>query len=225
VAKGGNDHGSIDDLPWGAVFDPAANARALGAIQARGFRAATEVVDRLVEMASRNGAADRATEAASDATGSPSADAPPEAVRIIASWEKLVGQLTASLRGSTAARPVPATLDLVNGDTADLVYLEDRGGDSVATEVWLHNGGPEDMGQIRLRCSDLLANDGRVIGAPAVRFEPAVVPVPPRSSRGVVLKVIVAQDVQPGTYRGTVLADGHDDVWLPVVLTVRQRSV
>ena len=42
------DDGSIADLPWASVFDPEANARALSAIQARGFRAATEVVDRFV---------------------------------------------------------------------------------------------------------------------------------------------------------------------------------
>src|SRR5262245_40443600 len=99
VAEGGSDHGSIGDLPWGAVFDPAANARALGAIQARGFRAATEVVDRLVEMGSRNGGARRSAGAAFDANGDPTAAAPPEAERIIASWERLLGQLTTSLRG------------------------------------------------------------------------------------------------------------------------------
>jgi hypothetical protein len=30
----------------------------------------------------------------------------------------------------------------------------------------------------------------------------------------------VADDIRPGRYRGTLLADGHTDVWLPVVLTV-----
>jgi hypothetical protein len=31
----------------------------------------------------------------------------------------------------------------------------------------------------------------------------------------------VPQGVQPDTYRGTLLAQGHPDLWLPVVLTVR----
>ena len=46
------DDGSIADLPWGSVFDPAINARALNAVQARGFRAARELVDRFLSMAS-----------------------------------------------------------------------------------------------------------------------------------------------------------------------------
>ena len=45
------DGGGIDDLPWATVFDPAANARALGAIQAEGFRAASRIVDRFAQMA------------------------------------------------------------------------------------------------------------------------------------------------------------------------------
>ena len=49
----GDDDGSIADLPWASVFDPAANARALSAIQARGFRAASEVVDRFVRITER----------------------------------------------------------------------------------------------------------------------------------------------------------------------------
>ena len=39
------DDGAISDLPWASVFDPANNMRVLGEIQARGFRAATELVD------------------------------------------------------------------------------------------------------------------------------------------------------------------------------------
>jgi hypothetical protein len=43
------DDGTIDDLPWASVFDPAANARALSAIQAEGFRAASRIVDRFAK--------------------------------------------------------------------------------------------------------------------------------------------------------------------------------
>ena len=31
-------------------------------------------------------------------------------------------------------------------------------------------------------------------------------------------------DVRPGRYRGTLLADGHEDVWLPVLLVVGASS-
>ena len=48
---GVTDDGTISDLPWAAVFDPVANARALSAIQARGFSAAAQLVDRFVQIA------------------------------------------------------------------------------------------------------------------------------------------------------------------------------
>ena len=52
-------------------------------------------------------------------------------------------------------RPGAPTLDLGNAQTADLLYLEADGPGTAVTEVWLHNGGPEDLGLLRLRCSDL----------------------------------------------------------------------
>src|ERR1700722_15736674 len=43
--------GMSSDLPWSSVFDSSANMRALSAIQADGFRAASELVDRFVRVA------------------------------------------------------------------------------------------------------------------------------------------------------------------------------
>ena len=45
--------------------------------------------------------------------------------------------------------------------------------------------------------------------------------MPARSSRGAVVSVEVSDDVPRGVYRGTVLVDGHPDLWLPVVLTMQ----
>jgi hypothetical protein len=42
-----------------------------------------------------------------------------------------------------------------------------------------------------------------------------------RSSRGIEVQTEVPPGVAPGVYRGTVLAEGHPSLWLPVVLTVR----
>jgi hypothetical protein len=67
----------------------------------------------------------------------------------------------------------------------------------------------------------LLAHDGSVIGSDTVTFDPTVVGMPGRSSRGIELKNEVPQGVAPGIYRGTLLAEGHPNLWLPVVLTVR----
>jgi hypothetical protein len=88
----------------------------------------------------------------------------------------------------------------------------------------LHNRGPDDRGDVRLRCSDLLSHEGKVIGADAVRIDTAVVPMPARSSRGVAITIDIAPEVPPGVYRGTLLASGHPDLWLPVMLTVRLPS-
>ena len=87
--------------------------------------------------------------------------------------------------------------------------------------MWLHNRGPDDRPDVRLQCSDLLSHEGNVIRADAVLIDSAVVPMPRRSSRGVVITINLAPDVLPGIYRGTLLASGHPDLWLPVVLTVR----
>jgi hypothetical protein len=90
--------------------------------------------------------------------------------------------------------------------------------------VWLHNRGPDDRGDVQLQCSDLLSHEGKVIAADAVHMDTAVVPMPARSSRGVTVTVDIAPEVGPGVYRGTLLAGGHPDLWLPVVLTVRLPS-
>src|SRR5690348_1693367 len=43
--------GMSSELPWSSVFEPKGNMRALSAIQADGFRAASELVDRFVRIA------------------------------------------------------------------------------------------------------------------------------------------------------------------------------
>jgi hypothetical protein len=55
-------------------------------------------------------------------------------------------------------------------------------------------------------------------------MDTAVVPMPARSSRGVAITIDIAPEVRPGVYRGTLLATGHPDLWLPVMLTVRLPS-
>jgi hypothetical protein len=224
ASRVGDDDGSIADLPWAAVFDPAANVRALSAIQARGFRAATEVVDRFVRITERGFASPAApTEDEDDSDGF---EPPriPEIGRIVKSLQKAVTQLGDSARGAAgAARSEEPGLDLANAATTGEAHLEAAEPGPTVTEVWLHNRGPADMGKVRLRCSDLLSHDGAVIDSSCIRFEPDVVPMPGRCSRGVTIEVDVAQEHSPGCYRGTLLADGHADVWLPVVLNVRSE--
>lgn len=221
AGRASDDDGSIADLPWAAVFDPAANARALSAIQARGFRAATEVVDRFVRITERGFAAPTGPQSDEDESGGFQAPRIPEIGKIVQSLQKAVTQLGDSARGGTA--PSDPGIDLMNSTAAGEICLEATEPGAASTEVWLHNRGAADMGKVRLRCSDLLSHDGSTIDASCVRFEPDTVLMPSRCSRGVTMEVDVTQEHPPGCYRGTLLADGHADVWLPVVLNIRSQ--
>jgi hypothetical protein len=232
------DDGTIDDLPWASVFDPAANARALSAIQAEGFRAASRIVDRFARAVSSTGNGQptdppsdggvtnghRAVEPNGAADGDDAGGAGVrELERLTRAWWSTVGQfLLRSMPVNAQANGHPVSLDVNNADSKDAVRLEATVAGSASAEVWLHNRGPDDRADVRLQCSDLLSHEGNVIRADAVLIDTAVVPMPRRSSRGVVIAIEVAPEVSPGIYRGTLLASGHPDLWLPVVLTVRQ---
>jgi hypothetical protein len=228
VADSDIDDGSIADLPWGTVFDPVVNARAMSAIQQRGFRAAREVVDRLIKMADSDFVI-RSSESESTAAQPDSDDSEPaptislDVDGVLGSMQGLLGQLAATLRGTLGGAPAsdPAMFDLRAASSSGQIEMITNQPGAVSAEIWLHNGRHDDMGKVRLRCSDLLAHDGGLIEAACVRFEPDTVPMPARSSRGVTVEVDVAEDQEAGTYRGTMLADGHAEVWLPVVLVIR----
>ncbi|ORA36269.1 hypothetical protein [Mycobacterium aquaticum] len=212
--------GTLSDIPWAAAFDPAVNIRALGEIQARGFRAASSIVDRFVRMGKPTAEAPGATESPSQATQSREQPALPDVDQVLAAWQKMLGQVVGSLRSVAATRQDTATLDLLNSSAGGQLLLEVAEAGAVCAEVWLHNSGAEDLGTVALRCSDLLAHDGSAIPAARVHFTPAAVPMVARSSRGVMMDIDIPDDATPGCYRGTLLADGHPAVWLPIALTV-----
>jgi hypothetical protein len=221
----GNGDGNINGLPWATVFDPAANARALSAIQAEGFRAASELVDRFVGIASAGVSGNgRSAPSAAPLTQDQRADlfGATDIEPLIRSWWSMVGQflLGSAPRALDSPAADPATLDFSNAQAKGRLDLESTVPGTTTGEAWLHNRAAEDLGEVQLRCSDLLAHDGRVMGSGAVTFIPAAVPMPGRSSRGIELKIEVPQGVQPGLYRGTLLVEGHPELWLPVVLTV-----
>lgn len=221
--RGLGDDSTISDLPWAAVFDPAANIRALGAVQSQGLRAATEIVDRFVELAG-NGSDSKAAETEDPQPvkkPSTSRTSAANAERVLATWESLVNRLARTVGTPGPVPTGPPTLDLAGSGTMATIHLETRCAGPVSAEVWLHNGGANNLGEIGLRCSDLLSHNGDVIKADVVCFEPGPVPMPARSSRGAVVSVLVSDDVLAGVYRGTVLVDGHPHLWLPLVLTLR----
>lgn len=220
---------SVSDIPWASVFDPALNMRALGEIQARGFRAATEVVNRFIRPADTKSVADsvNSTQAPGDEAPPPPGDQtppPPDVDRVLQVWQRLAAQAVESLRGVAQTRAEVASVDIQQATSSGAVSLVATEPGAVSTEVWLHNRGADDLGKVRLRCSDLLAHDGALIESALVRFEPDTVPMVARCSRGVTVEIDVPDDTAAGNYRGTLLADGYPDIWLPVVLRVLPRS-
>lgn len=221
---GGNGDGRKDELPWASVFDSGANMRALSAIQAEGFRAARELVDRVVRTAATglNGSAGPAS--AASLTGQQRADlfGATDVEPLIRSWWSTVGQL---LVGSSTyvpdTTPAAPAFDLAMAQSTGRLDLEAQVAGVTAAELWLHNMSAKDLGHVHLRCSDLLADDGSVVESGAVTFDPAPVLMPARSSRGIDAKVKTSPAALPGLYRGTLLVEGHPELWLSVVLTIR----
>jgi hypothetical protein len=217
-----DDDGTLADLPWASVFDPAVNVRALGEIQARGLRAAGDVVDRMVRAID----GDRASTTTRPAAAT-TEDGESEAETLLASWSALLRQLMESLGGALSddAWSGAPSFDLGEGRSSGSLQLDVSGPGPVRSEVWVHNRTADDRGCLRLRCSDLLAHDGRLIPESEVGLEPVELPVPPRSSRGVEVTVDVPTDAAStdggaAIYRGSLLVERHPDLWLPVVVAV-----
>jgi hypothetical protein len=225
----GGNNGDIHDVPWASIFDPAANARALTAVQAEGFRAASELVDRFVRMvATRPDGGAAAARQASPLSPEQRADflGATDVEPLIRSWWAMAGQF---LIGGAPQTPPPTTaispaLDFTGSAASGKLEFETEAGNAATAEVWLHNSADGDLGRIRLRCSELMADHGSVIVAAECRISPKAIPVPGRSSRGVGITVKVTKKTKPGLYRGTVLVEGRPDLWLPVALTVRPAS-
>lgn len=199
--------GSLNDLPWASIFDPAANARALSAIQAEGFRAASRIVDRFARLSRADGD-----------TATPADQAPgvPDFEQLTRAWWSMTGQL---LLGGDRARATELDLSSPAGERG--VALESPIPGRAETVVWLHNRTDKDFGRIRLRCSDLLARDGSEIASRHVVLDPETAEMPPRCSRGIAVSLEVTAGARPGVYRGTLLVDADDSLWLPVTLSLR----
>jgi hypothetical protein len=217
------DDANFKDLPWASIFDPAANARTLNSIQAEGFRAASELVDRVVRIArgGLNGtdwpaisSAPLSNEQRADIFGA--TDVAP----LLRSWWSVFGQMLLGADAHDPPGPEEPDLDLERAETRGRIELVATAPGVATAEVWLHNRGTSDFGGVTIHCSELLAHDGNVIPSGTIRVSPQVVAMPPRSSRGIVVQARISPDVHPGTYRGNLLASGGSGLWLPVALAV-----
>lgn len=218
--RGAGDRGN-GEMPWASMFDAGANLRALTEFQAQGMRAAGELVDRFVHR----GTGDAATgppagERRADLLGA--LDLEP----LVRSWWSMFGQFLAGSGGAvrdsaepaaTCGPPDPEVPGLQASGRLELTLSAPGVG---IAEIWLHNMTTDDLDEVTLRCSDLLADHGGVLSADQVSFRPQRAAMPGRSSRGVEVRFEADRVTAAGRYRGMVLAEGYPDLWLPVVLTV-----
>jgi hypothetical protein len=174
--------GASNDLPWASVFDPAANARALSAIQAEGFELPANLST--ASSASRQSvstAVKRPRHRQPDRRMRPSR--PVRCHRHRTLGQVVVGHDRSVLTGSVAPHP-----GWDCGGHRNVGSVERRGqrptgsrghiAGAAKAEVWLHNTGANDLGQVKLRCGDLLARDGGVTASDTVTFSPAAVAMP-----------------------------------------------
>lgn len=229
-------HSRSDRRPESGL-DPAPGIQALVEVQRRGLHAANELVDRLVRSVDGEddyaGVAHPYDTSAGIGAGRPDASAAPSAAGptddLVRLWVEIVrlgletfGQfLMPGGPGRPDSGSHMATLDVATAASTGAVRVvvpraptSGANTDRAGAEVWLHNGSADAYSDVALHCGDLRASDGTVLAAASVRFDPSVMDLPARSSRGVV--VSVRADAPPGTYRGVVLAAGVPDAWLPI---------
>jgi hypothetical protein len=188
-------------------FDAVAGMRAMADIQADGLRAASELLERVLE---------------------PDHDAPPPRSRegdytaLVEGWAELLRRIAGGLAPPAGSRAVTIPVD--SGAVASPVRLaleRSEQLESTTTEIWLHNGTRAPVGPLVLRCGELSAPDGTVLDEAQVRFDPVeVAALAPRSSRGILVSLAATGPLRAGIYRGTIQAEGAPKLWLPVEAAV-----
>jgi hypothetical protein len=220
--------GGDGGLPWSSVFDPVANARALEQIQRRGVEASAELVERLVSLV--DGAREEGTRSGDD----PSPSSPPrDGIDVFGLWADVTTRTLEAMARLSVPDVEPSGaptggspwVDVVTGRThGTLVVACDPATETAVAELWLHNPSEHGVGPLRLSVGDLRRPDGAVVPPGAVKLDPEMLELVPRSSRGVSASIDGAALIAPGRYRGLLLADGADEVAVPVELTVANQS-
>lgn len=187
-------------------------ARAIDAVtdvQRRSVQAAAALVERLIATVDGH------------ATTNDAADGPPtgddDAVAGFARlWRESMTSFAAAMTGGENAAP---RIDVSTGAIpVPLRIALDAATDEGVVEVWMHNPTADALDKLRVHCTALQAHDGSPLAA-AVTVSPDAFDLPPRSSRGVEIRV-TAPAALPGAYRGLVLVDGLPEQWLPIEITV-----
>ena len=229
-------------VPWASVFDPVANVVALGDIPARGLRAASEVIDRLVAAVDGAEQAPQTpttgTRAQAAAPGGDNGHLGPTQGGgrqgtvegpgpLIDAWTRLIGRgldAVAQIASSATRTEESATIDVTRVGGALPLRLAPSADGEARGDVWLHNSGTP-LHNVCLHVSELRHPDGQALPACAVKFDPARIDeLHSRSSRGIRVTATFPPSAIPGTYRGTILASGAPNVWLPLELVVGSGS-
>jgi hypothetical protein len=183
-----------------------AGMKAIADIQADGLRAASELLDRVLDR-------DPPVPPAPDTSGER------EYASLLDAWASLLERFAAGLArpGEEDVALVPIDSDAV-GPAVRIRYAD---GESSEAEICLQNATGEEAGPLRLVCSALTGPDGTALGGAEVDFAPREVErLPARSSRGVTVSLRAERPLPRGVYRGTVQAAGAPSLWLPVEVTV-----
>jgi hypothetical protein len=192
-----------------SLFDPVAGMRAMVDIQAEGLRAASDLLERMLR---------------SEPDGGDSRERPPggDYAALVDAWADLLQRFAAGLAQPPHPGAVTIPVDSSGvGPPVRLALGESESADGAVAEVWLHNGTVSAVGPLALRCGQLSASDGTVLDASDVCFDPREVGIlPPRSSRAVVVSLATNGSLRPGTYRGTIQADGAPRLWLPLEVSI-----
>lgn len=190
-----------------SAFDPVAGMRAMADIQAEGLRAASEILERVLEPPH-------------DGPRAPDGTPERDYSALVDAWAELLQRVAAGLArpAESSAVTVPVEAGAV---TAPLRLVVNEEEPRAEAEVWLHNGTATAVGPLSLRCGPLTGPDGALLEDVAMHFDPTEVALlPERSSRAVLVAIEVAGAPQPGAYRGAIQADGASSLWLPVEVEV-----
>jgi hypothetical protein len=103
-----------------------------------------------------------------------------------------------------------------------LLTVQGAAGAEAAGTLWMHNT-TDRPASAALRLTDLTAHDGLAVPASAGRFEPTALNIGPGVSVSARLALALG-DVEPGVYRGHVLAGGLPDLALPIRLVVTEMA-
>jgi hypothetical protein len=184
--------------------------RAMADVQAEGLRAAGELLERMLR-------GDRGAPGRGDPAPQSSY------TKLVDAWAELLQRIAAGLAQPHEREGVTVALDSNRlGPPVRLSLVDPEGaaaGSSV--EIWLHNGTLSAIGPLSMRAGPLTDVDGARLDGAEVGFEPGEVErLPPRSSRAVRVSLAAAGSPRPGTYRGTIQADGAPQLWVPLEVAI-----